>query len=37
MGQEVFVNPELGPEETKDIRYVEIKPWFRLTPCPEND
>ncbi len=35
-GQDVFINNEVPVEQTKQYRYFEMKPWFKLTPCPEN-
>ena len=37
-GQDVMVNNDLSNEEAGKILtkgFVTIKPWFRLTPCPE--
>ena len=34
-GQEVMVQKDATVEEAANYRYVEIKPWFRLTPCPD--
>eukprot|EP01038_Epipyxis_sp_PR26KG_P005100 gene5100-7109_t len=34
-GQELMLRKDISPEEAAAYRYVEIKPWFRLTPCPE--
>ncbi len=36
-GQDVFINNEVPIEQTKQYRYFEMKPWFKLTPCPENN
>jgi thioredoxin-dependent peroxiredoxin len=36
IGQEVMLNNEMQPEEAAQYRFVEIKPWFKLTPCPED-
>ena len=33
-GQEVLLNPEITPEEAQNYRYAQIKPYFRLSPCP---
>lgn len=34
-GQEVMLQKDISSEEAANYRYVEIKPWFKLTPCPE--
>ena len=39
LGQDVFVDPSIPNDEANRMLpkgYVEIKPWFRLTPAPEN-
>ena len=38
-GQDVMVNNAVTNEEAQKrlpIGFAEMKPWFRLTPCPEN-
>lgn len=35
-GQDVFINNEVPEEQVKQYRYFEMKPWFKMTPCPEN-
>jgi hypothetical protein len=30
-----MIQKDASIEEAAMYRYVEIKPWFRLTPCPE--
>ena len=39
-GQDVMVNNDVSNEEAQKRLpkgFAEIKPWFRLTPCPENN
>ena len=36
-GQEVVLKKETKPEQAAEYRYVEIKDWFKLTPCPETN
>mmetsp|Transcript_31896 Transcript_31896/g.53796 ORF Transcript_31896/g.53796 Transcript_31896/m.53796 type:complete len:216 (-) Transcript_31896:356-1003(-) len=33
-GQDVLVHPEVTAEEAAEFRYVEIRPWFKLTKSP---
>jgi peroxiredoxin len=33
-GQEVLLNPEITPEEAQNYRFAQIKPYFKLSPCP---
>lgn len=33
-GQDVLLHPEITGEEAAEFRYVEIRPWFKLTKCP---
>ncbi len=35
-GQEVLLQEGISVEEAALYRYVEIRPWFKLTPCPES-
>jgi len=34
-GQEVVLSNDVTQEEAARYRYTEIKPWFRLTECPD--
>lgn len=36
-GQDVMLHPECTVEDATaaNLRYVEIRPWFRLTPSPQ--
>ena len=34
-GQDVMMQSELTAEEEANYRFVEVRPWFKLTPCPE--
>jgi len=35
-GQEVMLNTEMTPEEMAQYRFIEVKPWFLLTACPDS-
>ena len=35
IGQDVMLQTEISEEEESSYRFVEVRPWFRLTPCPE--
>eukprot|EP01032_Pedospumella_encystans_P022183 gene22183-25139_t len=35
-GQDVLLHPEITAEESTQFRYVEIRPWFKLTKCPQD-
>lgn len=37
MGQDVLLHNDVSAEEAAHMRFAKIKPWFRLTPCPENE
>mmetsp|Transcript_6761 Transcript_6761/g.7375 ORF Transcript_6761/g.7375 Transcript_6761/m.7375 type:complete len:217 (-) Transcript_6761:146-796(-) len=34
-GQQVMIKKDVATSDAADYRCVEIKPWFRLAPCPE--
>jgi alkyl hydroperoxide reductase subunit AhpC len=34
-GQQVLIKRDVSTQDAADYRCVEIKPWFRLAPCPE--
>lgn len=34
-GGQVVIKKEVSTSEAADYRPVEIKPWFRVAPCPE--
>ncbi len=34
-GQQVMIKPEVTGKEIADYRYSELKPWFKLAPCPD--
>jgi hypothetical protein len=35
MGQDVMMQSDLSEEEETRYRFIDVRPWFRLTPCPE--
>ena len=35
-GQDVMLHPAATAEEQRQFRFVEIRPWFRVTPYPDN-
>lgn len=34
-GQDVLLSEDITKDEATEFRFTEIKPWFKLTPCPE--
>lgn len=34
-GQQLMIKKDVSTHDAADYRCVEIKPWFRLAPCPE--
>jgi alkyl hydroperoxide reductase subunit AhpC len=34
-GQQVLIKKDVSTQDAAEYRCVEIKPWFRLAPCPE--
>lgn len=36
IGQDVMLNNDVPSEQQDSFRFVEVRPWFKLTPCPEN-
>lgn len=35
-GQQVFIRKEVETKDAVEYRCAEIKPWFRVAPCPDN-
>ena len=35
MGQDVMLQTDITEEEETNYRFVEVRPWFKLTPSPE--
>ena len=34
-GQDVMLQTDVTEEEENSYRFVEVRPWFKLTPCPD--
>jgi alkyl hydroperoxide reductase subunit AhpC len=37
IGQDVMLSTDIPEDEQEsNYRFVEVRPWFKLTPCPES-
>ena len=36
-GQDVMLHPECTLDEATLYRFVEVRPWFRIASCPDNE
>lgn len=35
-GQKVLIRKDVSAKDAAEYKSAEIKPWFRLAPCPDN-